>query len=224
MHTQHVTKPVPDCTTLLKYDFAYDFCSCVLSDQATIVGVGNTDSTTIFKENIADHSVPVVSYAANTGQVNTLVVDEPNDMLFAGSSNHGRGQVMQYDLTTGQAVKNYDQIGIGSIQSSTRIGNIYLFGGFGSYQFAVIDSAIRRVVYNRVSTAIWSICSLETCYVQNKSHEENILLFVTEECSDYTFDRTDVFDITGLVNTLSISSGDSSGPVSLLSQLHARQA
>ena len=174
----------------------------MLSDQATIVGISSTDRKTIIKKSIIDRSVPVVTYAYNFDYVYTLAVDEPSNVLFAGSYNQGSSQVVQYDLSTGQVLKNYGQVGICRVLSSARVGNLWLFGGFTS-KITVIDSAKRRVVHEPVTTAISRIFSMTVCSLQNGKRNSKTLLFVVGRYPDYSDAKTDVLDISGLVNAFS---------------------
>ena len=183
----------------------------MLSDQVTIIGVSNSNRTKIVKENICDQSAPVVTYSANIGSVYTLAVGEPNDVLFAGSCNCGKGQIMQYSLSNGQVLKNYSQVGIDSILSSTRIANMYVFGGYGSSKFVVIDSAKRQIVHKPVTTRIKIIGSMTVCKTKQNKPDSKTLLLISGNFSDNSNDRTDVFDMTGLVDKCAISPSDCSG-------------
>ena len=200
MRNQNLTQLVPGCVSLLEYFSFSDPSFCVLSDQATLVGVNEADWNTVTKQSIIDRSAPIVVYTANIGHVYTVAVDEPNNILFAGSSNLGGGQVIQYDLSTGQAVKNYAHVGIGRILSSAsaKAGSLWLFGSRGSSRFTVIDPISRRIVHSPVITAIRNIYSMTIGTVYNSDSEDTVLLFIAGDDSEYANDRSDVFDITEL--------------------------
>ena len=172
---------------------------CVLSDQAIIVGVNQDYSTTIIRENINDRSAPAVVYSANIDTIDTLVVDEPNNMLLAGSQNDYKGQVVQYDLSTGRMVKNYGPIGIGSVQSSARLGNLCMFGGRDSSKFVVIDSATRQAVETPLTTKEWNIVSMTVCSVQKSCSEPKVFLIISGRNPRMFKINLDIVDITGLV-------------------------
>ena len=195
---------VPDRTTELEYFCLFVSSYCVLSDQATIVGVSFNERTTIIKENITDHSVPVVAYTANIGEVFTLAVDEASNVLLAGSKNSGHGQVVQYDLSTGQAIKNYGQVGIGNVLSSTRVENLWLFGGC-EFKITAIDSVRRRVVHTPVATAFRYIYSMTVYNLKNAKQKSQVLLLVDGNRPNYSKSRFFVFDISRLVNKYAVS-------------------
>ena len=218
-----MAEPVPDRTMQLNLYCVSDSNNCILWDQATVVGVISTDCNTIAKQNITDHSVPVVTYTANIGQVYTLAVDEASNLLFAGNYNHGRGQVVQYDLSTGQAIKNYGQVGIGSVLSSARVDNLWLFGGF-TFKITAIDSVSRRVVHTPVATAIGDILSMTVCNAQNDRQDSKVLLYIFGEFLNYSDGRTDVFDISGLVDKFAISPSDCSPGFTARSKSPVKQA
>ena len=190
----------PDCVTQLNYLSFGDSSFFVLSNQATIIAVSKADYKTIIKENITDHSEPVVTYTANTGRVYTLAADEANNMLFAGSSNFDDGQVVQYDLANGQAIKNYFNVGIDCVLSNFRMKNIWIWGGRGLSKFVVIDSMTRQLVGEPVTTAINNICSLKVCKVFKNKQNQKVILIIVGKFSNYSNKRTDLFDITQLLS------------------------
>ena len=199
-----MTRPAPDCVTQLEYYCVCDSSWHVFSDQATIVGVSLTNCSTIIRQNIIDHSLPLTIYAANQGKVYTIAVDEPNNTLFAGGENNEKtGQVVQYDLGTGQSIKTYFGVGIGSIESSTRAGNLLLFGGFESYKVAIIDSVNRRIVHESINTAIRNIFSMTIFTLFESNNQFQILLLCVGEIQMYSNGRTDLFDITELIKKYS---------------------
>ena len=190
----------PESTTRFEYVCKSVTNFCVLSDQATLIGINHGgDQKTILKENVADKLAPIVTYEANKGSITTLSVDEAKNALFAGDFSNQIGHVVQYDLESGQAVKSYGSIGIGDIMSSTKLGNLWIFGGMTSKKLTVICGVTRRVVHRPVTTAIRYITSLITCRVVDSAEGSKTLLFVFGIESDYSNYTTDIFDITQLV-------------------------
>ena len=138
---------VPDCTTQMDYFVLSDSSFCVLSDQSTVIGVDKANRNTIIKHSITDLSEQTVIYIANMGGVFTLAVDERQNVLYAGGSNYySDGQVVQYDLSSGQVVKDFGPVGIRIIWSSLNVNNLWFFGAHGSSRFVVIDSVSRQVL------------------------------------------------------------------------------
>ena len=183
----------------------YPSSYCVLSDQATIVGVNNADRNTIVKEKITEHSVPIITYTANFKYVYTLAVDEANNVLFAGGYNGRKGLVLQYDLNTGQAIKNYGQVGIGTVVSNTRVENLLFLGGCRSHKFTVIDSVRRQVAHEPVNAAVSVLSSLAVASVQKNQQNPKLLLFTVGHLLENSNNWAGVFDITEVVNKHKIS-------------------
>ena len=157
----------------------------------------------IIKEKINEICTPIVAYTANNGDVYAVAVNEPNNVLFAGGENFYRGQIVQYELSTGKVLKNYDQVGIGSIWSSTVIGNMWIFAGYKSSKFVVIDSVTKQVFHKPVTTAIDSIYYMTIGKVKHNRHDSKLLLFIVGDDPDFSESKTDVFDITRLANKYS---------------------
>ena len=192
---------VPECATQMDYCISTDSILCVLSNQSTVIGVSNFDQSTIIRQSITDSSEPTVTYSSNTGTVYSLAVDEPQNVLLAGGSGCDYdGQVVQYDLSTGQVVKAFGRLGIYSVISSISVGNLWFFGGHGSSKFAVIDSVSRQVLGKPVESAISTIYSMVVWKIQEKSNGPKLLLLTVGDHPNYSENRTDVFDITALVN------------------------
>ena len=194
----------PDCATQMNYYVSTESGFCVLSDQRTVIGVSKIDHNTIIKQSITDLSEQMVTYNANSGWVYTLGVDESQNILLpSGCGCNYTGQVVQYDLSTGQVVKAFDQVGINSPCSSIKAGNIWFFGGYDSSKFAVINSVLRQVLCKPVESAILSLHSMTVCRIQEESNLSRVLLFTFGMYQNYSENNSDVFDITSLVNKYS---------------------
>ena len=142
---------VPDCATQMKYFVLIDSSFCVLSNQSTVIGVSNADRKMIIKHSITDFSEPTVTYTADMDEVFTLGVNELQNVLFAGGSGcDSGGQLLQFDLSTGRAIKTFGQVGIDIIFSRIRVDNLWLFGDLNSSKFAVVDSVSRQVLGRRL--------------------------------------------------------------------------
>ena len=88
MSAKHMAEVSPEGSTQLKYHCHSNGNFCVLSDQSTVLGVNFIDKTTIFKETISDKSKPIIPFINNNFEVNTIQVDEENNMLFSGEDNY----------------------------------------------------------------------------------------------------------------------------------------
>lgn len=181
-----------------------DFSFCVLSDQSIVIGISRTDQNTIIKQSITDSSEPTFTYTTNMQQVFTLAVNEPQNVLYAGNScSNYDGKLVQFDLSTGQVVKAFGSVGIGIIWSSLNLNNLWFFGAHESSRFIVIDSVSRQVLGKPVKSAMWSINSMAVCKKPKRNNISQVLLFTVGDYSNYSKSRTDVFDITTLVDKYS---------------------
>lgn len=199
MQADHKASVSPEFVTQLDYFCFNDSSFFVLSDQATLIGVSDTDKTKIIKQNITNPSAPTVTYTASDDQIMTLAVDEAKNRLLAGSNTSAKGLIVQYDLSTGEPVKSYDQIGFAYPMSSIRLDNLYFFGSDEASQFIVIDADSQQMVHQPVSTAIKYIFSMVVCNMTQGLAPEKVMIYVVGEIRDYSDDKTDVFDITDLV-------------------------
>ena len=191
----------PDCSTRIDYYVFTNSSFCVLSDQSTVVGVSNADQKTIIKHSITDLSEPKVTYTANMEKVLTLGLYERQNVLLAGGYRFDSdGQVVQFDLSTGQVLKAFGQIDVGIVWSSISVGNLWIFGTHELSKFAVIDSVSREALGKPIKSAIWKILSMAVCKIQEENNRSQVLLFIIGFIPDYSENKTDVFDITALMD------------------------
>ena len=191
----------PESVSDLNY-FSSKSCSTfyVFADEKTILGVNRIQKNILFKENIVDKSIPIVTYNQNTSQVWTIAVDEINNFLFSGEFNNYNGKVLQFDLETGRVLREYASLGIGSACSTLIYQNLCFVGGFNSNKLAVLDSISRQVAHQTIEIAIGKPSSLTICEIFPDSKDYKILLVATGNGSYYMDERTDVFDVTDLIN------------------------
>lgn len=197
MKVNDETEPVPDSFSRMAFFCLSESSFCLLSDDATILGFNYKEPSTIIKETISDLSQPIISYIANVNSVYSIEVDESNNMLFAGCDNDNFGQVVQFDLATGQVIKNYCQIDTSCIMSNIRLGSLLIFGGYDSSHIIVIDPVNRKILSDRVSTAVSFIHSIAFCTID--ASDPKVLLFVVGKLYNYSQGKTDIFDITALL-------------------------
>ena len=201
VETPHMAQLVPDCTTQMHFFVSSESSFCVLSDQSTVIGISKANENTIIKQNITDLSEPIVTYTANARRAFTLGVDEPQNVLLAGGPGcNYHGQVVQCDLTTGQAIKNFDRIGIGYIITNVNVNNLWFFGGHRSSMFAVIDSVSRQALGKPVESAVASIFPMTVSNIEETNARSKVLLWTVGNYPNYTENKSDMFDITALVN------------------------
>lgn len=191
----------PDAVTELEYYCIYDSQFRVLSDEASVVGVELGDTTVVAKEHIVNKNHGVTTYSNATSEVCTVAVDQRADALLAGERNNGNGRVVQYRLSAGDVVEAYDSLQVGPVTCSARLGNLWLFGGFGQSSFGVVDTSAKKVVHRSIATAVRDIMSLAVWMSQSDSQDADAGLVVVGTGIEYFGNYTDVFDVTGLVQT-----------------------
>ena len=195
-----MTQLIPECATQMEYFVFTDSNFCVLSDQSTIIGVSKTNQNLIIKQSITGKSELAVTYTANMKYVYTLAANETQNVLFAGGYGFDSdGQVVQFDLCTGQVVKAFGLVGIGIVLSSLNANNLWIFGSYNTTEFAMIDSVSRQVLGEPVESAISRIYSMTIFKIQEIDNCSKVLLFTIGMFPNYSENRTDVFDITALV-------------------------
>ena len=177
----------------------------ILNDQKTLVGVEynyNEEHSKIVIEDITNtnpHYVPV-KFPIGQGEINTILIDEDRNCMFIGCKN---GILVQYCIDINgysrKVIKNYDDLGIGCIYSSLKIGNIAVFGGSRS-SLAFIDIDNRQNLGIISDLAVYWIRSIKLCQVKkNKKSEYKMLMTVTGRYYDYSSSKTDVLDITEFI-------------------------
>ena len=188
---------LPDCKSKNSYVCDTDSNFCVLEDESTVLGVHSKHKSMIIKENIIEHSSSILLYNKNQTTIYTLALHEQNNTFFAGEDFNYKGRIVQYDLETGQMIRNYGSIGVSCVISSARFGRFICFGGLMS-KFVVVDTLTRRIVQGLVQTIIRCIDSIEFFAIFQKKGNFKVLVTVTGWGSDYLKGRSDVFDFTEL--------------------------
>jgi hypothetical protein len=175
----------------------------VLSDQKTIIGVlcNSYNLNIIQRENIENHNESLkIQYKANNSDVNALIVDESRDTLLAGEGNKGQGKVVQYNLSSGEMIKDYGPIGIGKVLCGARMNNFVFFGGV-SGNLRIIDTISKELIMEPIETCIGDVYDLEVCLIDDEE-DAKVLISVDgrdQEKDDVNQEKTDCFDITNLV-------------------------
>lgn len=138
-------------------------------------------------------------YNQNLGDVYALAIDLKSNSLLAGGNASGLGQVVQYNLDSGKALRNFDSLEIGDVSSSITIQNLTFFGSMNSGCFCVIDSMRRRRVHGPVETRLRQINNLVLVKAKTPSSKRKALLVTSGYHSMHNSDYNDVFDVTRLV-------------------------
>ena len=189
----------------MQYFVFTDSSFSVLLDQNTVIGVCKAHQNTIIKQSIADFLDEAVTYTTKMRQIFTVAVGEHQNVLFVAGSGSS-GQLVQFELSTGRAIKIFGLVGKGTLKSSINANNLWFFGGHGLSEFAVIDLVSRQVLGNPVRSAVTSIFSMTVCKKLGRNDLSQVLLLTVGAFANYSENQTDMFDITALVNRHSNSS------------------
>ena len=176
-----------------KFGVMYENQFVVLDDAKHVIGVDPGDTTNLILKNVENGSK--VKFGGNDFSkfyISTLVYDEDTGSLYSGDSN---GQLIQYKVDTAnltfEKVKDYGDLGIGWITSSHRFLHFVFFGG-NDGKIRVLDLSTGNLLSGHIDTSIKDIRSLQVCLKNLKQ----IYLTVSGYESDYSNDKTDLFDIT----------------------------
>ena len=165
----------------------------VLPDGKTIVGVDPKTEKKIILEDITTNKH--TSFGNHTGIIRCLLYDQTTQTLFAGDF---KGRVMQYEKSTEDEsfvlVEDYGDVGVDAVWSSAQVGEFAIFGGYNG-KIMAIDIKNRRRVERSIKTAIGFVTSLEVCKMKNLK----MFLSVSGRDPDYSEDKSDFFDLTGLL-------------------------
>ena len=176
----------------------------VLDDQSTIIGIRDKGNHYVVqKENMGEELEPV-EFEGKMTHVNTLLVNESDDILMTGEDNKSEGRVVQYVLSKGTIKKDYGPVDVGKVLCSKRIDNLCFFGGMNG-SVRVIDTKKQEIVCDPIETCIGDIYQLEICLVEED--KTKVMLAVggrDMDHSDMSEIKSDYFDVTGLVKKVSI--------------------
>ena len=173
----------------------------VLSDNETILGVQYKGVYNLIKkENMNGPIESIFSYKGNEDSIYTMLLNEKTSTFLVGEDNNDNGKLLKYDLINGKIIKDYGSLGIRSIFSSTRLNNICFFSGHGCQSFTIINDYKNNVIFIPIKSAIQYNQSIEICEVKDLTNKTSIfMLVVTGNRPDYSNNKTDIFNVTSLI-------------------------
>ena len=168
----------------------------VLDDAEHVIGVDKEDPSKLILENVENGSIlDLGGLKSFDFSILILVYDEESGSMYSGDLN---GHIIKHKVDTfnqiRKKVKYYGHLGIGSIYSSARFMQFVFFGG-NKGKIGVLDLSTGKLIPMDIETSIKDIYSLQVCV---KSCNE-IYLAVSGEYPDYSQDKTDLFDLSGLL-------------------------
>lgn len=213
----------PDGLTELEYYCDTDSGFGILSDQKTIFGVQYAGKCNLIcSEDILDDKPQILTFprgvkykgkheykgkmteeekrkererpqSFSNQYVRTLIICEERDSLMAGEDDGERGRVVEYNLSTGEMVKDYGSLSISKVRCGRRIENLCFFGGIRG-EVKIIDTDKQEIMIERITTSIEHIYSMTFCAIIDP--EEKVYLALCGRYPDYEHQKTDVFDIS----------------------------
>lgn len=158
----------------------------VLPDGKTIVGPDGSDKKRLMVEDITQNNPSQVAKHRNI--IRNLLYDDKSRTLFAEDDSQ---HVIQYkrteDLSSFSYLKDYGDLKIGGVISSTRIGDYAFFGGWNLHKIIAIYIPENHLCQGTMKTAFSKVFSLRECRVS----ESETFLSVggsnpahSERCSD----------------------------------------
>ena len=174
-----------------EYLLCHESSFLVLPDGKTLVAPlynsQNYTWKTLYAEDITTGKASQIGTHPNN--ITTVLYDEASKTLFAGDSS---GHLIQYqkDSASFSQLKNYGDLGLGCLRSSTLVKNLAIFGGSKKCVVA-IDTKTKEVVSGPVTTAFTYVYTLTPCEVSGS----RTLLSVGGATVNYSDTRTDIFQL-----------------------------
>ena len=169
----------------------------VMKNQKSVLGIQKKTKRIVIKEDITSSSSQnSLIFFKHKNIINSVLINEEMNILLAGDDN---GVIVQYDLTTGKTLKNYENIGINDIVASHCLGPVAVIGGWRSYKirFVFLD---KRIVHGEpFRTGIHYISSSQFCVLGAASTEsKQVLLGLSGYNPDFREFHFDLYNVTQL--------------------------
>ena len=181
-----------------------------MKDESTIIGVQYEEwknniliIEVLHKINYKSNLSPI-KFGVHNDTICTILFNEMLNTLLVGDYT---GRVVQYNLNssfyTPKMVKDYGKLENGEITSSAQFGTIATMKRSGRSLFTFINMNTRKIFIKHINSAIQYIYSMHFCRVKQNSA---LALVFSGECPNFSYDKTDIFDVTEIFNILNISS------------------
>ena len=193
-HNQETTIQ-PYSISSSKFGVRFENQFVVLDDAEHVIGIDASVGTQLIFENILNGSrVNIRGRCSHNNLIKTLLYDRKTGFLYYGDN---RSHLHKYKVDTAsktcQRIKGYGNLWIGRIHSSYQFLNFVFIAGSNS-KIRVLDLTTDEFLSEYLETSIRFIYSL---HVYSKSLNE-IYLAVSGGGTDYSDDKTDLFDVSRL--------------------------
>ena len=195
-HTQ-VSSIEPIYTSSSQFGVEFENLFVVLDDAKHVIGVDPTDAGKLILENLENGKADRFGWSQSScyKYITTVVFDGKTGSLYCGNNQH---QIHKYKVDTARKsckkVKDFGDLGMGLIISSHRFIHFIFFGGNWG-KIRVLDLSTGEFLPGHLETSIWNIQSLQVCVKSNNQ----IYLAVSGNEPVYSKNKTDLFDVTGLL-------------------------
>ena len=169
-----------------KVDYENSFL--VLPDGKTIVGVDGSDLKKLMIEDITRGNPSQIG--THDDWIQIVLFNSLTQSLLVWDFD---GHVKQYKKVKGSftMVKDYGNVGVGEVLSSTIVGRFAIFGG-NNHSLFVIDIYEQEVCKERLKSPFECTTSLQVC----ESMDSNVYLSFGGKRPEYSSDRSDWLDVT----------------------------
>ena len=164
----------------------------VLPDGKTIVGVDGSDLKKLMIEDITSRNPRPIG--TNDGEISNVLFDSLTQSLLVGDFD---GHLKQYKKVNQSftIVKDYGELDVGCVLSSTQVGRFAIFGG-NNRSLVAIDICEQQDCSGLIKSPFGWTNSLQVCEDVNS----NVYLSLGGICPDYSSDASDYLDMTLLYN------------------------
>ena len=164
----------------------------VLPDAKTVVGADYSDREKLIVEDITLRNPRQIG--KHDDVISTVLFDSLTQSLLVGDSS---GHVKQYkkENQSFTMVKDYGNVGVDEILSSTQVGRFAIFGG-SKYLLVAIDISEQRLSPGRLKSPFLWTYTLQVC----QGIGSNVYLSLGGEYPKYSSDASDFLDVTLLYN------------------------
>ena len=174
-----------------KYFNYYENNFCMHPDGKTFFGRKNN---ILKSQDITRKEIKVI-IDQKRSPISTMIFNLNLNSLLVGGYNGRLSQYGRNHFGDLKKLKDYGNVGVGRIFAIDLSENFVVVGGKNG-KISLIDMKKRELIRKGIKTGIRSIYSLQFCRVsQNEMH-----LAVGGETKNYSFSKTDLFDVSKLFN------------------------
>lgn len=160
----------------------------ILSDNNTIIAVDAEEQNLVMMEDITDE-ISHTCIGTHQEKIKTISINENRDRVLVGEHD---GHLTQYRMVDHfwSIEKEYGNVQVGNIMSSTIFGNLAVVGG-NKNKIRLVDLEKKEFVESPIETAIELIYSPQLCL-----DSRSVILTIGGLTPNYSKNKTDLFDVT----------------------------